>query len=268
MLLNEKNDKINVNNKIGDNMRFNKKTVVAVMLCVGVFFMAVGYSILMSELKINGTANITSTWDIRITGITNGTSVGSAYNIEKPSYNETTAKFNVSLVNPGDSMTYTVTIANNGTLTAILTSMDITTSGTDAIIYEVSGVKEGDTLASGETKQITVVARYNSNVIADPTQRAKKLKVSLDWVQYTNQEISASTYTVTYNKNSGTGSMSSTTCTVGTACTLRTNSFTRSGYTFKGWSTTATGAVIYTNGASVTNLTSGGKSITLYAVWG
>ena len=268
MLVLKKNVRIVMNNKMGDNMRMGKKSIIALALCLGVFFMAIGYSILMTELKINGSANISSTWDIRITGISNGTSVGSAYNIESPSFTATTAKFNVSLVNPGDSMTYLVTITNQGTLTAILNSMDITTSGTDAIIYEVTGLKEGDTVEAGSSIQLQVKARYNSNEIADPTQRTKRLKVGLDWVQYTNQTISAKTYTVSYSSNSGSGSMSSTTCTIGTACTLSTNAFTRSGYKFLGWSTTSTGAQIYRDGESVTNLTSGGKSITLYAVWG
>ncbi len=249
-------------------MRHNKKTIISIALCLGIFFMAVGYSILMTQLKINGSANITSTWDIRITSISNGTSVGSAYNIEEPSFTDTTAKFNVSLVNPGDSMTYTVTIKNQGTLTAILNSMDITTSGTDAIIYEVTGLKEGDTITAGSTKTLTVVARYNSNVIADPTERVKRLKVGLDWVQYINQTITPDTYTINYASNGGSGSMSSTTCTVGSSCTLRSNSFTRSGYQFLGWATTSTGAPAYDNAESVTNLTSGGKTVTLYAKWG
>ena len=249
-------------------MRHNKKTIISIALCIGVFFMAVGYSILMTQLKINGSANITSTWDIRITGISNGTSVGSAYNIEEPSFTDTTAKFNVSLVNPGDSMTYTVTIKNNGTLTAILNSMDITTSGTDAIIYEVTGLKEGDTITAGSTKTLTVVARYNSNVIADPSERVKRLKVGLDWVQYINQTITPDTYTISYASNGGSGSMSNTTCTVGSSCTLRSNTFTRSGYEFLGWATTSTGAPVYDNAESVTNLTSGGKTVTLYAAWG
>lgn len=249
-------------------MSRNKKTIISIALCIGIFFMAVGYSVLMTQLKINGSANITSTWDIRITGISNGTSVGSAYNIEEPSFTDTTAKFNVSLVNPGDSMTYTVTIKNNGTLTAILNSMDITTSGTDAIIYEVTGLKEGDTITAGSTKALTVVARYNSNVIADPSERVKRLKVGLDWVQYINQTITPETYTISYANNGGSGSMSSTTCTVGSSCTLRSNTFTRSGYEFLGWATTSTGAPVYDNAESVTNLTSGGKTVTLYATWG
>ena len=83
-------------------------------------------------------------------------------------------------------MTYQVTIENKGRLTAELNAMTITTSGTDAIIYEVSGIAEGDTLESSGSKTLTVTARYNSSVIADPDARAKILNVGLDWIQYTN----------------------------------------------------------------------------------
>lgn len=177
-------------------MRINKKAIVSICFCVAVFFMAVGYSILMTDLKITGSANITSTWDVRIIDISNNNSVGSAYNLEEPSFTIDTAKFKVVLVNPGDSMTYTITIKNQGTVTAVLNGMNITTSGSDAIIYEVTGVKEGDMLVAGQTVAVTVVARYNSNVIADPNESMKTLKVGLEWIQYTNQQIPSSTYTI------------------------------------------------------------------------
>lgn len=259
-------------------MMRNKKTIIALALCLGVFFMSVGYSILMSELKINGKANITSTWDIRITGISDGTNVGGAYNIEAPSYTATTAKFNVSLVDPGDSMTYTVTIQNKGTLTGFLNNIEVTTSGTDAIIYEVSGLMYGNTLPAGSTATLTVVAKYNPNVVADPLQRVKKLKVSLDWIQYTSQTVSEQLYTINFNSNGGSGSMSSQQCSSSSnpsssalgLCTLKANTFTRSGYKFLGWATTPTGAPVYSDSYAIgtTPLSTAGKSITLYATWG
>ena len=52
----------------------------------------------------------------------------------------------------------------------------------------------------------------------------------------------------------------------GQTTNLRSNSYSRSGYTFMGWSTTPTGDVIYTDGQSVSNLATSG-SIDLYAIW-
>lgn len=270
LLVLKKNDIIIMNNKMGDNMMRNKKTIIAIALCLGVFFMSVGYSILMSELKINGKANITSTWDIRITGITTSSTVGGAYNVETPTYTATTAKFHVSLVNPGDSMTYTVTIQNKGTLKAEVDNIDVSESGTDAIIYTVSGINNFTAIAAGETVTFTVTAKYNPNVVADPVQRMKKLTVDIDWVQYNESAgpIGDYRYDVVYNSNGGSGSIASTNCIVDNSCTLATNSFTRSGYKFLGWATTPTGAPVYADGEGVMNLTSSGKTVTLYATWG
>lgn len=78
----------------------------------------------------------------------------------------------------------------------------------------------------------------------------------------------ANTYQIKYNANSGTGSMSNSSHTYDTAKTLTYNTFTRTHYLFKGWATSSTGSVVYTNGQSVKNLTStNGATINLYAVW-
>lgn len=50
----------------------------------------------------------------KITSISAGTPTGSAENAAAPSYTDTTATMNVNLYAPGDSMTYEITILNNG----------------------------------------------------------------------------------------------------------------------------------------------------------
>ena len=79
----------------------------------------------------------------------------------------------------------------------------------------------------------------------------------------------ANTYTVKYNANGGSGSMSNSTHTYDTAKNLNSNGFSRSGYLFIGWSTSSSAAdPSYGNGASVKNLTSTANgTVTLYAVW-
>lgn len=86
--------------------------------------------------------------------------------------------------------------------------------------------------------------------------------------------FAANTYTVAYDANddeypgTASGSTSSSSHTYGTAKALTSNGFSRAGYTFAGWATTPTGSVAYTNGQSVTNLTSTqGATVTLYAKW-
>ena len=78
--------------------------------------------------------------------------------------------------------------------------------------------------------------------------------------------FTANTYKVVFNNNGGTGAMDSVTCTYDKNCILTKNTFTKTGYTFAGWSKTSDGIVAYTNNATVKNLAESG-SITLYAKW-
>ena len=76
------------------------------------------------------------------------------------------------------------------------------------------------------------------------------------------------TYMVRFNANGGTGTMVNESFTYGTAKTLTANTFTRTGYTFQGWSTSASGAKVYSDKQSVSNLTKvSGAMVNLYAVW-
>ena len=76
------------------------------------------------------------------------------------------------------------------------------------------------------------------------------------------------TYKVSYNANGGSGSTAPSRHTYDAAKMLTPNSFTRTGYTFSGWAASADGALIYSDGQSISNLTSvNGATVTLYAVW-
>ncbi len=73
-----------------------------------------------------------------------------------------------------------------------------------------------------------------------------------------------------YNNNGGTGLMDSQAIEYGKTVTLYDNKFTRDGYVFAGWNTSASGdGVAYQNGASFSAPPSEeeGQSATLYAQW-
>ena len=79
------------------------------------------------------------------------------------------------------------------------------------------------------------------------------------------------TYRVAFNANGGKGKMAVQTLTYGRGSKLRANAFSRKEHVFLGWATSKAnatkGAVKFTNGKAVKNLTRGGSTITLYAVW-
>lgn len=80
--------------------------------------------------------------------------------------------------------------------------------------------------------------------------------------------FNANTYSVKFNANGGTGTMANQTMTYDNAVNLSANTFAKDKYAFKGWATSAEGAVVYTNGQSVKNLASAqGATVNLFAVW-
>ena len=78
-----------------------------------------------------------------------------------------------------------------------------------------------------------------------------------------------SNYDVYYNANGGSGSMSKSTFAYGSTYNLRSNTFTRAGFTFTGWNTKANGTgTSYSNAQSVKDIADISKGeITLYAQW-
>lgn len=69
-------------------------------------------------------------------------------------------------------------------------------------------------------------------------------------------------YTVTYNANSGSGNMATSSAFLGTSLRLRKNTFTKNLYNFDGWATSVNGAKVYNDqGVFV------GRNTTLYAHW-
>jgi len=73
------------------------------------------------------------------------------------------------------------------------------------------------------------------------------------------------TFNVSFNANGGQGSMDDLNVTMHSTTVLPTNTFTRAGFTFVGWSTTPTGNVEFEDGAAYTHTSE--NNVTLYAQW-
>ena len=117
----------------------NNKKIIITVLSVLVVAMAVGYALLAQELTIKGSASIDSTWRVEITNITSKDVVGDAVNKVDPSYTATTANFSVGFTQPGDSITYDITVTNKGTLDAVVESITVNKGDNLAITYTTSG---------------------------------------------------------------------------------------------------------------------------------
>jgi uncharacterized repeat protein (TIGR02543 family) len=104
--------------------------------------------------------------------------------------------------------------------------------------------------------------------VTNLAKAGRKVVLFAVWKKSTEPPAPSQTYTVKYDANGGDGSMESQTMVVGTPTKLSGNVFTREAHSFLGWSTKK-GATTpdYKDCSTVTNLTTGGKQVTLYAVW-
>ena len=132
-----------------------------------------------------------------------------------------------------------------------------------------------DTGLGWGSKNQTQLYEYDSTTGYDRrhTDRVIKFYASLSGIDMLNKTMYASTsytvlkkdsYKITFNANGGSGSPSSQTKWYGESLTLSSTKPTKTGYTFKGWSTSssATSATWSAGGTYTRN-----ESNTLYAVW-
>lgn len=169
-------------------MKTKNKNLLLVILLIAVIGMATGYAALSQQLVINGTANITTEWDVHISGITasgNNSSTGAKDKIS-PTYTSTSATFNVDLTQPGATAQYTLTVENSGTINAKLDSIsgikEANAIEPTGITYTINA-KENDALLSGDTKDYIVTVTWNADMTEIPENKTKTATITLNYVQ-------------------------------------------------------------------------------------
>ena len=165
--------------------KFNtrQRNYIILGLCSILLVMAAGYAAFRSQLTINGTSNISSEWKVLFTDIQSSVLEGNATDAETPSHTDTTATFKTNLVSPGDSMQYTVTVENQGSIDAVLKTIQKSDSNNNAIIFEITGIEQGDTLKAHETTTFNVTVTYNRDVTTQPDNLTSDLTITLNYVQ-------------------------------------------------------------------------------------
>lgn len=159
------------------------RNVIIGMLCAIILMMGVGFAASLSSiLKINGNAEITGTWNVKITGITSTGSTGKAV-VGSPTFTATTATFNTTLVEPGDSATYQVTVRNDGNIPALLDDIQevLTAQENDAIVYSYGeeNPEEGAKLPAGESHTFEVTVTYPDTAVGDNAPQEGELNNNL-----------------------------------------------------------------------------------------
>lgn len=231
-----------------------------------------------------------------MSGIDTWTNQGFGYNkTEKvlyvPIWDSSTATKNVIITyNLSDVIdTWLVATANQSkTVFPTKTSFMIQDTSVSQFEIESAGFRTGQ----GTTGDLNLY--FNVNCSSSAKEGVFKCSYTTGSGDFTPVSDGKAVYTVKYNANGGTGSTDSTNHIYGLSVKLRTNAFTRSGYTFAGWYLyrksdkkwlyrTASGSAVwyakgsqpegavlalYSDGQSVSKLTTvDGDTVTCYAQW-
>ncbi len=177
----------NEDRKVKPSKTTSNKHVIA-LVALGALFM-MWYTTFAQPLAFNvkqkqiGHSN-DGIWDIRFTDMYQKRKIGDAREISSPSYMATKASFHVSLANPGDEITYNLTIKNSGTLNAKVAGIHIMpeNKADDAILYYVNDISVGDFLDAGQSTNMTVIAKFNENATVNSKQ-VKNVSVIINYIQ-------------------------------------------------------------------------------------
>lgn len=166
-----------------------KKTMI--ILAIVVLTMGIGYGAFSSQLKINGTASIESNWKVQFTKIEEVSKTSGVTVTSVPYASGTSATFNVDFKSPGDKIIYNITLANEGTLDAIINNINAREKGSDAIYFDITGIKKGDLLNKKTTKIITIEIGFSNSATKQPLDVENKLTLTVECVQNIGQSISS-----------------------------------------------------------------------------
>ena len=176
------------------NSERRHKNIVIVLLCTIIALMGIGFATLRSEIKIEGGAALSNTWNVQITNIEVLNKSENA-NAGEPTFNATAANFSATLSTPGDFVTYKITVTNSGSIDATLTSVEegFESLDTEAISYTLAPENPSlnAKLASGSTLTFVVTATYKANAVGEnaPTESEKSKDFSLQLTY--NQDLTA-----------------------------------------------------------------------------
>ena len=178
----------------------HKNALIGALLAV-VFVMAVGYAAFAQQLTINGSAEITSRWDVHMTQagasatptFTNNTTTGGTVTVNEGGL---TATFSATLISPGDKVTYTIPIVNAGTLDARLDTITLS-SDTPEMVIDNGGLTA--TTKDGNIKY-TVTSPGTGTLNANNGQAT--IKIVAEFVDQENQgNLNGATANLTVTMN-------------------------------------------------------------------
>ncbi len=166
-------------------MNKNKILIIILFFLATIILMSVGYSSFATDFTINGVAEITGEWDVRITNIT-ASYVPDGCDAGTPTFTNDSINFSAKLNKPGDEIIYEVTIENLGTIDAELQTIIFTEEidGIEEINYTTSELKKD--LNVGDSTTFNIIVTYVKNTNKIPDVKTKTLMGIIQYVQKEN----------------------------------------------------------------------------------
>lgn len=171
-------------------MRTKKKNLLIVGLLGVVFIMAVGYAAFATQLNINGSASIDTTWNVHFDTSKTGTLAGGGVDTsviskaagltgaDEPSNGtisydgDVTATISsATLIQPGDWIEYTLTVVNEGSFAAAINSVVLTIDGGNVASGALVGTKGN--IKYTVTPPTKTLAKKNGSTIDSDTVKVR-----------------------------------------------------------------------------------------------
>ena len=175
------------------------KALVAVVLLIVVAGLTVAFAALSSSLNIKGTAYLDAAkWGIKFENLSEPDKIGTATTTGTAKIEETKSAeitgINVGLSTPGDKVTYTVDLVNEGTINAKIDNIEKTVLTEEQQRYlkfrvtdkDYNEVREGDILSKGERKNLIITIEFIKDLTKEdlPTStNTISLSYKLNFVQ-------------------------------------------------------------------------------------
>lgn len=174
--------------------RKKNKKILAIIILLLLLGITVGYAALSQALIINGTARITSDWNISFKSITLTNSSGAMKNEPVLNKEDTSITFDISLEKPGSYVEYEIVVENKGSIAAKLEKIsnkaeidefenEINVKQPTDIVYSIEGPEVGSIIKQFELATYVIRVEWISSSTQIPEIKSKTAKITLDYVQ-------------------------------------------------------------------------------------
>ncbi len=138
------------------------------------------YAALVTTFTIDSNVTITGIWDLQVTDV-KIVAISDGLEKEEAIIKDNNITFNPTLKEPGDYVTYEITIKNNGNIDAKLTNINLNKDNENGLILLETNPQE--ILKANETTTFTISIFYDQDATTLPEQKTIKLNGIVEYTQ-------------------------------------------------------------------------------------